>query len=63
MTPEAAQKRIEDLARQIEHHDRRYYLEAEPEISDRAYDELYQELTVTPTSEVVFLRMVPLIGG
>ncbi|MEN9021145.1 MAG: NAD-dependent DNA ligase LigA [Verrucomicrobiales bacterium] len=44
MTPTAAQQRIEDLSRQIEYHNRRYYLDAEPEISDRTYDEFHQEL-------------------
>ena len=30
---------------------------------DRQVEDLDSELTVTPTSEVVFLRMVPLVGG
>lgn len=30
---------------------------------DRQIEDLDNELTVTPTSEVVFLRMVPLVGG
>ena len=44
MVPQAAKQRIEELSRQIEHHNRLYYIEATPEISDRAYDELYREL-------------------
>ncbi|MFT4639182.1 MAG: DNA ligase (NAD+) [Verrucomicrobiales bacterium] len=44
MTSEAAQQRIDELSRQIEHHNRLYYLDAMPEISDKAYDELHREL-------------------
>lgn len=39
-----AEKRHEELCRQIEYHSRRYYTEDEPEISDREYDILYREL-------------------
>ena len=39
-----AKKRIARLRREIEEHDRRYYVEARPTISDAAYDELYREL-------------------
>ena len=35
---------IESLRRQIREHDRRYYVEAAPTISDREYDELLAEL-------------------
>ncbi|MDQ6860799.1 MAG: NAD-dependent DNA ligase LigA [Verrucomicrobiota bacterium] len=41
----AAQKRIEDLRTEISGHNRRYYEEAAPTISDRDYDALYRELT------------------
>ncbi|HUF62529.1 MAG TPA: NAD-dependent DNA ligase LigA [Verrucomicrobiales bacterium] len=44
MSPQKAQDRIETLRRQIERHDRLYYVEAKPEISDRDYDRLYREL-------------------
>lgn len=40
---QAAQE-IERLTREIEHHNRLYYLEAQPEISDREYDALYLRL-------------------
>jgi DNA ligase (NAD+) len=40
-----AAKRIAELRREIEDHNRRYYEEAAPTISDREYDELYRELT------------------
>ncbi|MBD3160774.1 MAG: NAD-dependent DNA ligase LigA [Candidatus Eisenbacteria bacterium] len=39
-----AARRIETLREQIAHHARLYYVEAEPEISDEAYDALYDEL-------------------
>ena len=40
----AAEKRIAELRAQIEEHNRRYYEEAAPTISDREYDKLYREL-------------------
>ena len=39
-----AAKRIAGLRSEIKEHDRRYYEEAAPTISDRDYDRLYQEL-------------------
>ena len=39
-----AAKRIEQLREEIRKHDRRYYEEAAPIISDREYDRLYKEL-------------------
>ena len=36
--------RIDDLRRLIRHHNRLYYVEAAPEISDRQFDELLREL-------------------
>src|SRR3954470_22341158 len=39
-----AAKRIPLLRQEIEEHNRRYYEEAAPTISDREYDELYREL-------------------
>jgi len=41
---DAAEKRISELRREIEHHNRLYYEEATPEISDQEYDKLYKEL-------------------
>src|SRR4029450_309665 len=41
MTPA---KRIEELREEIREHDRRYYDQARPTISDRDYDRLMQEL-------------------
>jgi len=37
-------KRIEQLRQEIRHHDRKYYVDAEPEISDRQYDRLMRAL-------------------
>ena len=41
---EEAKRRIEELKTEIAEHDRRYYLEAAPSISDQEYDGLYREL-------------------
>jgi DNA ligase (NAD+) len=40
----SAEKRVVTLREEIKEHDRRYYEEAAPTISDREYDELYREL-------------------
>jgi DNA ligase (NAD+) len=42
--PAKASKRAGELRRQIAHHDRRYYVLDDPEISDPEYDELLREL-------------------
>lgn len=39
-----AQRRAEELRRELHRHNRLYYVEAAPEISDQAYDALYREL-------------------
>src|SRR5437763_8664459 len=44
MTEAEARARIETLRRDITEHNRRYYEEAAPTISDREYDRLYKEL-------------------
>ena len=44
MTRLEAQKRIASLREQIRRHDSLYYVLAQPEISDREYDQLYTEL-------------------
>jgi DNA ligase (NAD+) len=44
MEKENAKRRIEELRKEISEHDRRYYLEAAPSISDQEYDSLYREL-------------------
>jgi DNA ligase (NAD+) len=42
---QGAAKRMGQLRREIEEHNRRYYQEAAPTISDRDYDTLYRELS------------------
>ncbi len=44
MTRDEAQARHRQLADSIRRHDRLYYVEARPEVSDREYDQLYQAL-------------------
>jgi DNA ligase (NAD+) len=44
-----ATKRIEQLRVEIEEHNRRYYEEAAPTVSDREYDRLYKELVELET--------------
>ena len=44
MTQTEAKKRHAQLAEEIHAHDRAYYVEAQPKISDRDYDRLYHEL-------------------
>ena len=39
------QERIQELRREIEDHDRRYYVEAAPTVSDYDYDRLFAELS------------------
>lgn len=41
---DAARQRIEELSKVVEHHRFRYYVLDNPEISDAAFDELYNEL-------------------
>jgi DNA ligase (NAD+) len=42
--PRRARRRAEELHRLLEHHNRLYYIEAKPEITDREYDLLLEEL-------------------
>ena len=44
MTKAEVQKQIEKLRQRINRHNRLYYVEARPEISDAEYDRLYKEL-------------------
>jgi DNA ligase (NAD+) len=39
-----AARRVEELRRLVRHHDRRYYVLADPEITDYEYDQLFAEL-------------------
>ncbi len=65
------QHRIDELRRHIRHHDRLYYVDAKPEISDREYDQLYAELKqledkhpelVTPDSPTQRVGGAPIDG-
>src|SRR5258706_2998904 len=42
--PEAVRRKYDKLRSEIEKHNRRYYVLADPEISDAEYDRLYDEL-------------------
>ncbi len=42
--PDTAVRRVRELRRLIEYHNRRYYVLDDPEISDLEYDELFREL-------------------
>ncbi len=44
MADPAATVRVEQLRREIEHHNYLYYIKAQPEISDQDYDRLFAEL-------------------
>jgi DNA ligase (NAD+) len=44
MKKKEAEKEIENLRKQIRHHDRKYYVEDNPEISDYEYDQLVKKL-------------------
>jgi DNA ligase (NAD+) len=44
MTPAEAKKKIEELRTQVRYHDRKYYIENQPEISDFEYDQLMKQL-------------------
>ena len=44
MTKEQALQQLEELRRQIEYHNKKYYTEDAPEISDYEYDMLYRRL-------------------
>ena len=45
---------IEELRKQLEHHNRLYYLDAKPEITDREYDRLMKRLEQLETDHPEF---------
>ena len=47
--PEKIRRRVEELRLLIRHHDRRYYVLADPESSDFEYDQLFAELSKLET--------------
>lgn len=69
--PKEVRKRADELRAELERHNRLYYVEARPEISDHAYDALYKELErlerehpalVTPDSPTQRVGGEPLTG-
>jgi len=69
--PDGVRERMEELRREIRRHDRLYYVEAAPEISDVEYDHLFAELRrleerfpelVTPDSPTQRVGGEPLEG-
>ncbi|MFQ5862270.1 MAG: NAD-dependent DNA ligase LigA [Candidatus Brocadiales bacterium] len=65
------QEKIEKLRRQIRYHDRKYYIDAQPEITDYEYDQLIRELQrlekaypqfITPDSPTQRVGGEPLAG-
>lgn len=50
MNPQEAEKRIAQLSQEINHHNRLYYQESNPEISDFEFDKLLEELIQLETS-------------
>ncbi|MED5414550.1 MAG: NAD-dependent DNA ligase LigA [Candidatus Latescibacterota bacterium] len=44
MTRDEAERKIQDLSLQLEEHNHRYHVQANPQISDREYDELLERL-------------------
>ena len=54
-----AAQRIEKLRETIRYHDRKYYVEDAPEISDREYDLLMKELEESKRSIPTSSRPIP----
>jgi DNA ligase (NAD+) len=55
-TPEATRRRIDSLIREIDRHDRLYYVEDRPETSDAEYDALFRELQTLEASHPKLCR-------
>lgn len=69
--PTDPRRRIQELRQLVDYHNRRYYLDAEPEISDREFDALLKELQdleaanpklITPDSPTQRVGGAPLAG-
>lgn len=67
----SVQQRIENLRAQIRHHDKKYYIDSDPEISDVEYDQLMRQLQdlereypefITPDSPTQRVSGEPLTG-
>lgn len=50
LTRAKAARRIEELRAEIRRHERLYYVDAAPEVSDAEYDRLYRELVDLETA-------------
>jgi len=44
MTKDEAREQVDLLREAVEYHDRRYYVENDPVVSDKTYDRLYERL-------------------
>ena len=51
-------KRISELREEIRYHDRKYYVENNPVISDYEYDQLMEELKKLESSILNMLRLI-----
>ena len=56
-------ERIEALRERVRYHNRRYYIEDAPEISDAEYDTLYKELETLEGEHPELPRQRPQDGG
>ena len=57
MTGHSIQNQIEALRTQILYHERKYYIDAEPEISDGEFDQLMRELVELETAHPEFITL------
>ena len=57
MTERSIQDQIEALRTQILYHERKYYIDAQPEISDGEFDQLMRELTQLETAHPEFITL------
>lgn len=65
MADEAIQARVDELRNLIQHHNELYYREADPEISDREYDRLKEELATLESNHpelVIGQSLVEVVG-
>ena len=61
---ELEKRSVEQLAAQIEYHNRKYWEEAEPEISDEEYDLLVRRLTeLAPDHPLLHTIQAPVVAG
>ncbi len=63
MDKRQAERKIAELRNEIRKHDRLYYEQAAPVISDREYDRLYQELVDLETRFPELITPIPLLSA